>query len=178
MRCKHRAQSGIENRDAFNHESLDGIMSCGVIEHDERGPTPALAEMWQILKPGGRLFVTVTPDRPAMARTSVTEFGAPEQHRSFQSRFEVHELPGELGPSGFRSTKTTSATHHFARCPPGSGRVESLSSLVKESSRVAMRPYINGGAGSVNMILRIGSNPRVAPDAAGAAADPSSFTKS
>jgi SAM-dependent methyltransferase len=40
-------------------ESFDGIISWGVIEHDENGPQTALREFARILRPGGRMIVTV-----------------------------------------------------------------------------------------------------------------------
>jgi SAM-dependent methyltransferase len=39
--------------------ALDGVISLGVVEHDENGPQAALAEARRILKPGGTLVLAV-----------------------------------------------------------------------------------------------------------------------
>jgi SAM-dependent methyltransferase len=39
--------------------SFDGIISWGAIEHDEDGPETALREFARVLRPGGRMIVTV-----------------------------------------------------------------------------------------------------------------------
>lgn len=39
--------------------SVDAVLSLGVVEHDEAGPTVALREAYRILRPGGRLLVAV-----------------------------------------------------------------------------------------------------------------------
>ena len=42
--------------------SVDAVLSLGVVEHDERGPLPALAEACRVLKPGGLLILSVPYD--------------------------------------------------------------------------------------------------------------------
>ncbi|MCX8073400.1 MAG: methyltransferase domain-containing protein [Candidatus Binatia bacterium] len=44
--------------------SLGGIISLGVIEHDEAGPLTALRELYRVLKPGGVALVSVPYNNP------------------------------------------------------------------------------------------------------------------
>jgi ubiquinone/menaquinone biosynthesis C-methylase UbiE len=46
--------------------TFDGVISWGVIEHNEAGPETALSEIFRILKPGGYAIVTV-PFEDALA---------------------------------------------------------------------------------------------------------------
>lgn len=46
--------------------TFDGVISWGVIEHNEAGPETALSEFFRILKPGGYVIVTV-PFEDALA---------------------------------------------------------------------------------------------------------------
>lgn len=43
-------------------ESVDGVVSWGVIEHDEAGPAAALREFHRLVKRGGSIIVTVPRD--------------------------------------------------------------------------------------------------------------------
>jgi ubiquinone/menaquinone biosynthesis C-methylase UbiE len=46
--------------------TFDGVISWGVIEHNEAGPETALSEIYRILRPGGYVIVTV-PFEDALA---------------------------------------------------------------------------------------------------------------
>jgi ubiquinone/menaquinone biosynthesis C-methylase UbiE len=52
-------QGDVRHRLPFPDASFGAVVSWGVIEHDEAGPGAALLEFHRILKPGGRLIVTV-----------------------------------------------------------------------------------------------------------------------
>jgi glycosyltransferase involved in cell wall biosynthesis len=73
--------------------SLDTIVCCNVLEHieDDRG---ALADMRQVLSPGGRLVLLV----PAHARL----YGTLDEHLHHFRRYERPELEGKIAEAGFR----------------------------------------------------------------------------
>ena len=64
-------------------KSFDGVISWGVIEHDEAGPKAALQEFFRILRPGGYLFVTTPLDTPAREKTSRILYPYTEQNGFF-----------------------------------------------------------------------------------------------
>ena len=46
-------------RSPFEASSFDGALSFGVVEHWREGPDRPLADLWRVLKPGGRALITV-----------------------------------------------------------------------------------------------------------------------
>jgi len=74
-------------------ESFDGVISWGVIEHDEAGPAAALKEFHRILVPGGTTIVSVPVDSAAQRRA--TRFLFPDH--STMAFFQYAMTPDELG---------------------------------------------------------------------------------
>jgi SAM-dependent methyltransferase len=46
-------------RSPFREGSFDGVLSFGVVEHWIEGPSGPLADLWRVLKPGGKAYVSV-----------------------------------------------------------------------------------------------------------------------
>jgi SAM-dependent methyltransferase len=77
-----------------------GVISWGVIEHDQSGPAAALREFWRVLKPGAACIVTVPVDSPRQRLASKINFGKDGKH-FFQYFFTPDELANELKKCGF-----------------------------------------------------------------------------
>lgn len=91
----------------FEDNSFDGVISWGVIEHDETGPKAALREFFRILKPGGYMFVTTPLDTPARRKFSSIQFPYTEQNGFFfQYFFTERELNEWTSQIGFRYNTT------------------------------------------------------------------------
>lgn len=56
--------AGDTNQLPIADQSLGGIISLGVVEHEEKGPVPALRELLRVLKPGGIALVAVPYNNP------------------------------------------------------------------------------------------------------------------
>lgn len=82
---------------------LDGIVSWGVIEHEEEGPGAALREFLRVLRPGGRAIVTVPADHPRQRRliaAQTARFGSGPT-AFFQYVMTAPELAGFVAEAGF-----------------------------------------------------------------------------
>lgn len=84
-------------------DSCDGIVSWGVIEHDPDGMLPALCEVSRIVKPGGRIVVTVPADHARQRAQVAAEQRSYGDARLglFQYCFTPGELRDEVEKSGF-----------------------------------------------------------------------------
>jgi len=86
----------------FDSESFNAIISWGVIEHDENGPTAALREFYRVLSRGGKILVTVPVDSIWQRRSSQISFGKNlENSNFFQYFFTQDELCNFCRLSGF-----------------------------------------------------------------------------
>jgi SAM-dependent methyltransferase len=90
-------------------ESVDAVLSLGVVEHDEAGPMVALHETHRILKPGGLLVLAVpynNPFRRSIFNPLMTYTTWRRRRRQWklgfaEYRFSGAEVRGFLARSGF-----------------------------------------------------------------------------
>lgn len=88
--------------------SLDGIISWGVIEHEEDGPSLALREFHRLLTANGCIIVTVPVNTPqARAAHDVFENG-PGRPAFFQYLMSEDELRQHVSAAGFEVLETGS----------------------------------------------------------------------
>lgn len=86
--------------------SVDGVISWGVIEHDEAGPAAALREFHRIVKPGGSIIVTVPHDSEVVRRSSRHQFPPVESMKFFQYFMTERELTDHVAAAGFEPMET------------------------------------------------------------------------
>lgn len=89
----------------FESQTFDGIVSWGVIEHNEAGPVEALSEFARVLTPGGIAIVSVPFDSRHTRRAS--EYSFPQEKvkeiggEFFQYYMTPEELKGFMKEAGF-----------------------------------------------------------------------------
>jgi SAM-dependent methyltransferase len=87
-------------------EAFDGYLSFGVVEHRLEGPEPFLKEAYRVVKPGGKLILTVPGFGPL--RQLKARLGAYRDDihgcEFFQYGFTQTELLGLIEQAGFRPT--------------------------------------------------------------------------
>jgi len=83
--------------DSFDNESFDLVIFRGVIEH-MFDPKSALDRAWEVLKPGGKLFFSATPNIDCISADIYREkwrVWHPIEHINFFSVKTLHELMGK-----------------------------------------------------------------------------------
>jgi ubiquinone/menaquinone biosynthesis C-methylase UbiE len=95
--------------------SVDAIISWGVLEHDERGMGPALQELKRILKSGGIAFVTVPMDTPRYRKSALLQLGkAGPGDIFFQYAFTVEEIKSAFVAAGFEVVSVVPGDRHYS----------------------------------------------------------------
>jgi SAM-dependent methyltransferase len=100
--------------------SVDGVISWGVIEHDEAGPEAALREFRRILRPNGIAIVTVPIDSHAARRAGeILDRQPGREHAFFQYLMSPEELRAEAANAGFEVLESgTLPVAHLALVAP------------------------------------------------------------
>ncbi len=96
--------SGRIQQMPFADNTFGSVVSWGVIEHEEAGPHMALEEFRRVLRPGGRILVTVPVDNPAQRAASQVNFS--DEGRFFQYFFTQLELAEHVREAGFLVLQT------------------------------------------------------------------------
>lgn len=100
---------GDVRRKPIKSQSVDGVLSLGVVEHDEAGPDAALREVHRILKPGGVLVLAVPFNnlwRRLVLNPLLTRATARRRRQTWKMgfaeyRFSRREVEEFLGRNGF-----------------------------------------------------------------------------
>jgi ubiquinone/menaquinone biosynthesis C-methylase UbiE len=126
---QHRWKVGAIQELPYESASFDAIISWGVIEHDQRGPSEALREFKRVVKPGGVVIVTVPVDSERQRRSSRSYFPndarAPREPVFFQYFMTIDELARYVRDAGFTvvSSGLERSTALSLLCPAASARM-------------------------------------------------------
>jgi ubiquinone/menaquinone biosynthesis C-methylase UbiE len=114
----HWVQSDIRAM-PFEEGAFDAVVSWGVVEHEEEGPSRALKEFCRVLAPGGWAFVTVPLDTPAMRASSDWHFAKPGRAKTFfQYMYTGAELGDLMRDAGFSVEVLQPISAHYAILSP------------------------------------------------------------
>jgi ubiquinone/menaquinone biosynthesis C-methylase UbiE len=135
----------------FPAENFDGIISWGVIEHDEAGPEKAIAEFYRVLKPHGYLFVTVPIDNERQRRASGAQF--PNGDSFFQYFMSQTELEDYLRSADFDivSSGPCGRPHAALLWPEKYPHVQGLQLRLMQ-----LAAYVINNTDTINMVHAIG----------------------
>ncbi|HEX9142544.1 MAG TPA: class I SAM-dependent methyltransferase [Gaiellaceae bacterium] len=98
-------QSDVRSIPLPDH-AVDGVISWGVIEHDEAGPEAALREFCRIVKPRGAIVVSVPRDSHVMRESSQKQFPVQAHGVFFQYFMTEAELASHVARAGFEIVET------------------------------------------------------------------------
>jgi len=148
----------------YEDETFDGVVSWGVIEHDEAGPRGALSEFHRVLKPQGTAIVTVPFDSPAQRRSADYLYHQSGQQTFFQYFFRVDELAEQVRAAGFEVVEAGVLPNAVLQLvsPPLAARLHGLSfraanflvsTLFSRFSRYCVMTYCVGRKGNGRQVL-------------------------
>jgi ubiquinone/menaquinone biosynthesis C-methylase UbiE len=137
-------------------ESVDAVISWGVIEHDETGPSQAWGEFYRVMRGGGYAFITVPIDTFHMRQISRIQFEQPGADTFFQYFFTPAELEEQAMQAGFEVECITSCSRTYAPAfPHFYKRVENYPLIVRRMVHWAMKPVVALRQDATNMILAV-----------------------
>lgn len=138
-------------------ESVDGLISWGVIEHDPAGPQAALVEIRRVLKRGGVAVMTVPRDSRAMRQAVGT--GASDGP-FYQFLFDEASLRGEVEKAGFEVVAIRPTERHMAVAfPTLYARIRSRGHLFEALFGLVLRPVLMLMPESASMLMVVVSRP-------------------
>ncbi len=137
----------------FEDHSLDGIISWGVIEHDESGPKAALEEFHRVLRPSGVVVLTVPINSPAM-RANSPDKGPDTQF--YQYFFAPDELKNELENVGFEVMSVEPSERHYSVVfPQLHAKLKGRGHFVEAIIGLMLRPLLWMMPKSASMLLAV-----------------------
>lgn len=142
----------------FKDRTFDCVLSWGVIEHDQAGPSAALEEFDRVLAPGGRVFVTVPLDGPMQRRAEEIVNAGRSRDEFYEYYFTPHELKIELEKAGFvvRVSRPITRSPHVAY-PAIYRRLSDAGSIARDIGVQSLKPLTALRADSFHMLLGIGT---------------------
>jgi SAM-dependent methyltransferase len=103
---------------ATNH--FGAYLSFGVVEHFEQGPVPALREAWRVLRPGGKLILTVPHPNFVEALRGLVNRLFPQRlarvgprAEYYETTYDHHQLAAFVREAGFRVLRLEPYAHDF-----------------------------------------------------------------
>ncbi len=136
--------------------SVDAVVSWGVVEHEEAGPSAALREFARLLRPDGWAFVTVPRDTPQQRASSRAQFGEGEGE-FFQYFMRNEELGAYMTEAGFALDLLIPIHPHYAVLHPELyGRVERMPALLRRVANRALNQYARLTPEACGMVLAVG----------------------
>lgn len=136
--------------------SLEAIISLGVVEHRRAGPEPFLNEMYRILKPGGVMLISVPYFNPL--RQWRAAHGAYQDDITgldfYQYAFRYEEISEFLKQAGFEVEKRYSYAYQNTLTQ----ELYWLRNLPELAKKIVLRiskyiPYVNSEIGHMLMVI-------------------------
>jgi SAM-dependent methyltransferase len=141
----------------LSNQSLDAIISWGVIEHDESGQGEALREFHRVLKTGGIALISVPIDSDAQRRVSKLVFSNSSASEFFQYFLLPDELKKELEKAGFVLVEPIRviSRHHGIAFPRLYVKSLTLHPIAQRLIGWMLKPCLLFMPSSANMILAV-----------------------
>lgn len=142
----------------FKSASFDLLFSWGVVEHDEKGPTEALQEFRRVVKPGGKIYVTVPLDSERERQAELVT--GPRGGIFYEYHFRPGELVEQIEEAGFHSVKAVPVTKSPHLAAPRFYRWLSAGpSILRDAGIQLLKPATWGRDDCFHMLLGMGTVP-------------------